>query len=1518
MKKQLLFTILSALAAIGINAQVFWTEDFETDGEGVRYNTVNYAATYPSSVFYESSGDHFGRVTAPNVSVVGTPSVIANVSGNYSGQNGSVFVAGEDMDDTPNSDGVDEKIINITGIDIAGKTNLAFKGLFAAGNANAPGSNGYDNVDYIKVTYQIDGGGYNNLMWFSFERYADNFNEPIGLDMVFDGEADVNGTNRLGPAFQEFSATVTGTGSILDLRVEMHADGGNEELAYDFLRLEEVVGPPTPTISLSPASISGLNYEVSMGPSAIDSFVVTATSITGPVTMTAGTDFEISLDNLTYGVPPAGVLILADTALKVYVRLKAVLAVNTYSESITFSSAGAVDKTVVLSGAVTAPVPDIIINEIHADPSNAGLPAGDANGDGFYSSSNDEFVELFNNEAMPVDISGATLSDGGGVKHTFPPLTVIPAGEFMTVFGGGTAANYNGVGGLFMAAIPSGLSLNNGGDDVVLKTSAGTTIDSYTYNGTEGGGNQSIGLDPDFTGSFVLHTTIVAAGRLYSPGVVNVSPATFCSISTITAGTPTACVPATNTYSVDITVTYTDPPATGGNIEINGQPFSVTGSPQTVTLSGLPSSGVAVDVTAVFSDDGTCTYTETGVYTAPASCLPTCQELFISEYIEGSSSNKCFEIYNPTANDIDMAAGGYSVAIYGNGSITPNGGSATALSGIIPAYGTYVICNSSAIAGMQDLADSVGGAYNSLTFFNGDDAFALTIGGADIDVIGQIGNDPGSSWSNGGVSTANQTLSRNAAVLVGDNSGSDSFDPSLQWANLGNNDFSNLGQHNSDCAPFVWTGLTSTDYHTGSNWTKGTVPTATDHAWIPTAPVGGVFPIASADVNLTDLTIRSGASFNMAPTFGLTFSGTATNSGTVTLESSASGTAWLDEFTNAGTYVGDITVQTYISTGSGLGQRYFGSPVASGVVSGLDGTYASGYSLGQITPTATCDITQLAAGSAYSNLFQWNENATFSIPCVQEGWEAISASSNLQPGRGYSGWVNDGSIISISGAPNSGNISYSTSGASFDINNTNSGYVAGATGWHVLSNPYASPLNVDAVMNSGFASVQIYNGGSGPYSGTFLPALVTSDVLPIMQGFVAQSGNLTGETFNGTNALRVPGNQTWQRPDFGHMLTVDVEGNGMADKTYLYFKHDANDAFDAYGDCKKRESSQGHPTLYTSMNGDRMSLNGLSSNHMNRSVDLGLLSGSNGTFTLSFDGLTSFPATSLIFLEDNLTGDFVNIREVAEYSFTTNVSDDTDRFVLHFTSPIEITSTPSTCSGADAAIVIDFGQNVINNNVLNWDYSLVKNASIVNASLGQNGLITISDLDQGSYDLILQNGSYTSQILIEIEGAARVAADFEDPIAVEEGTWVNLANLSIGAVDYTWSAEGQNYTSFDFSHVFTLVGSNDIVLEATNEDCEEIKVKTIEVYAKTTGIKDAPELEAARVYGQDNQVVIDLTGVVTFEGYSARVFNLLGQEIETVELTTSITKIDVKDSGKYFLIQLVQGQTQKVFKVLLN
>jgi len=46
----------------------------------------------------------------------------------------------------------------------------------------------------------------------------------------------------------------------------------------------------------------------------------------------------------------------------------------------------------------------------------------------------------------------------------------------------------------------------------------------------------------------------------------------------------------------------------------------------------------------------------------------TCNELFISEYVEGWSNNKALEIYNPTNSPINLS--GYFVSRYSNGSTT--------------------------------------------------------------------------------------------------------------------------------------------------------------------------------------------------------------------------------------------------------------------------------------------------------------------------------------------------------------------------------------------------------------------------------------------------------------------------------------------------------------------------------------------------------------------------------------------------------------------------------------------------------------------------------------------------------------------------------------------------------------------------------------------------------------------------------------------------------------------------------
>lgn len=163
------------------------------------------------------------------------------------------------------------------------------------------------------------------------------------------------------------------------------------------------------------------------------------------------------------------------------------------------------------------PPSDWIINEIHADP--ASDLSGDANGDGVRDATDDEFVELINNSGGDVDISGWTLSDGVGVRHTFAYGTVLSDQCSIVVFGGGSPAEPFG-NSLVQTASSGTLGLNNGGDSVILNDgSANVASSSY---GSEGGDNQSLTLDPDITGSaYVKHTLATGSGgTLFSPGTM--------------------------------------------------------------------------------------------------------------------------------------------------------------------------------------------------------------------------------------------------------------------------------------------------------------------------------------------------------------------------------------------------------------------------------------------------------------------------------------------------------------------------------------------------------------------------------------------------------------------------------------------------------------------------------------------------------------------------------------------------------------------------------------------------------------------------------------------------------------------------------------------------------------------------------------------------------------------------------------------------------------------------------------
>src|SRR5581483_4119569 len=161
-------------------------------------------------------------------------------------------------------------------------------------------------------------------------------------------------------------------------------------------------------------------------------------------------------------------------------------------------------------------VVSLVINEYLANGA-----AGDANGDGTTNATQDEFVELVNSGATPLNIGGFTISDSTQVRYTIPANKTIPAGEAAVIFGGGTpmgAFGNAGANNLVFAVGGSGLALNNTGDTITVKDTTATTVATVTFGATEGGATQSYTRSPDITGPFVSHTSAAGAGHLFSPG----------------------------------------------------------------------------------------------------------------------------------------------------------------------------------------------------------------------------------------------------------------------------------------------------------------------------------------------------------------------------------------------------------------------------------------------------------------------------------------------------------------------------------------------------------------------------------------------------------------------------------------------------------------------------------------------------------------------------------------------------------------------------------------------------------------------------------------------------------------------------------------------------------------------------------------------------------------------------------------------------------------------------------------
>ncbi|RNC87737.1 MAG: T9SS C-terminal target domain-containing protein [Winogradskyella sp.] len=206
-------TFLITLFAINLTiAQVFYTEDFETDGNGTRY--------FPEVENIDGQNDFFARVQDADHT--------ANFTDDYLGESGTFYWAGEDHDDPQvGGSGNQELELLINDINISGRTNIFFSALFG-GNAL---SLAYETADYVIVEYRIDNGA-----WVPGISFLENGNGQLAQDTNADNLGDgfiLNGT------MEKLEFSISATGSEVDIRIRAASNSSGEEWAIDLIELSE-------------------------------------------------------------------------------------------------------------------------------------------------------------------------------------------------------------------------------------------------------------------------------------------------------------------------------------------------------------------------------------------------------------------------------------------------------------------------------------------------------------------------------------------------------------------------------------------------------------------------------------------------------------------------------------------------------------------------------------------------------------------------------------------------------------------------------------------------------------------------------------------------------------------------------------------------------------------------------------------------------------------------------------------------------------------------------------------------------------------------------------------------------------------------------------------------------------------------------------------------------------------------------------------------------------------------------
>jgi hypothetical protein len=584
------------------------------------------------------------------------------------------------------------------------------------------------------------------------------------------------------------------------------------------------------------------------------------------------------------------------------------------------------------------------------------------------------------------------------------------------------------------------------------------------------------------------------------------------------------------------------------------------------------------------------------------------------------------------------------------------------------------------------------------------------------------------------------------------------FGNSTQDAASNGNSASNTYSLTLTATSVTWNGSVSTDWFTAANWTPAQVPTASIDVTIPTSPSGGRFPVIVANASETaarNVSIASGASLSMSANT-LTIAGNVTNNGTFTptggtvvlgtdalanivgssrvrfwnltvqsntarvatsagasvrrlltlngnlttngndfvLESSATTTAMV---VNNGSNVinGNVTVQRYISTSTnpGLGYRHYAAPVSTTTVGELT---TSGFT--PVVNPAYNTAAQPGLATPFPTVYGYEQSrlttATNNLGTFDKGWYSPAAlSDSLTIGKGYTVNVAGGQTFAVTGRQHNGTFTQTLARGPVSLDE----FGQDQAGWHLVGNPYPSPLNWSTVAASDRPNV----GGaifvfesSGPYAGMYRfynSGIGTiSPVLAQGQGFfvrVIPGQTLGSLQFSNANRPTAYSNPNYQRTSTTRPLVqLDLQGANLSDPLFVYFDQNATVGTDEELDAVKLRNTTGLNLSAVAGNVE-MAINALPlpTGSSTVTVPLQVRVPATGTYTLHAASIMNLPAGMVAYLRDRQTGAVQDLSQQPDYTFSLNAAYTGVRFELFFT-PQRVTAVAPASLSAQVAV----------------------------------------------------------------------------------------------------------------------------------------------------------------------------------------------------------------------------------------